>query len=130
MFGMIILTLLFAPLLLIARFKAIYAGQMSIKSFELYDGTGATVFVTKTTRHLANLFEMPILFYVACLTAAHLQINTTILVGLAWCYALFRAVQAFIHLTYNKVLHRLAAFMLSNFALYAMWIIIILHGVN
>ena len=56
--------------------------------------------------------------------------NEALLVDLGWSYVVFRAVQAFIHLTYNKVYHCLIAFMLSNAAVYAMWLIIILRGIR
>jgi len=130
MFGMVVLTLLVAPLTFVARVRAIRSGQIAVDFLRLYDGTGAPEPVTKTTRHMANLFEMPTLFYVACLTGFLLQIHEALLVNLGWSYVVFRAAQAFIHLTYNKVYHRLIALMLSNAALYTMWFIIILRGIE
>jgi len=129
LFGMVILTICIAPLVLYARVKQVNAGNLKIEFFELYSGTGAPPDVTKTTRCLANLFEMPTLFYVACLTALLLELNSPWLIYLAWGFVIVRGIHAFIHLTYNKVFHRLSAFMLSNFLVIAMWVIIIIQSV-
>jgi len=128
LFGMVILTFCIAPLVLYARVKQVSAGNLKIEFFELYNGAGAPPDVTKTTRCLANLFEMPTLFYVACLTTLFLEINSIWLAYLAWGYVIFRAAHALIHLTYNKVFPRLTAFMISNLLLIAMWVIIIIQG--
>ncbi len=129
LFGMVILTICIAPLVLYARVKQVSAGNLKIEFFELYSGTGAPPDVTKTTRCLANLFEIPTLFYVACLTALFLELNSVWLIYLAWGFVTIRGIHAFIHLTYNKVFHRLSAFMLSNVLVIAMWVIIIIQSV-
>ncbi|HVP08657.1 MAG TPA: hypothetical protein VMT02_03970 [Burkholderiales bacterium] len=41
--------------------------------------------------------------------------------GLAWSYVALRLVQSAIHLTYNRVRHRLAAFAASNVVLVMLW---------
>ena len=129
LFGMVILTFCIAPLVLYARVKQVSTGNLKIEFFELYSGTGAPPDVTKTTRCLANLFEIPTLFYVACLTTLFLELNSVWLIYLAWGYVIVRGIHAFIHLTYNKVFHRLSAFMLSNVLVITMWGIIIIQSV-
>jgi hypothetical protein len=42
--------------------------------------------------------------------------------ALAWAYVALRIVHSAIHLTYNKVLHRLGVFALSNVVLVALWV--------
>jgi len=128
LFGMVVLTICIVPLVFFARVKQVRAGNLKIEFFELYDGTGAPPDVTKTTRHLSNLFEMPILFYVACLTAFVLGLDSALLIYLGWGYVIVRAIHAFIHLTYNKVVHRITAFMLSNVMVITMWGIIIIQS--
>lgn len=128
LFGMVILTLCIVPLVLYTRVKQVSTGNLKVAFFELYDGTGAPPDVTKTTRCLANLFEMPTLFYVACLTALILKLDGLWLVYLAWGYVIFRTAHALIHLTYNKVFPRLTAFTLSNLLLITMWVIIFIQG--
>ena len=128
LFGMVVLTICIVPLVFFARVKQIRTGNLKIEFFELYDGTGAPPDVTKTTRHLSNLFEMPILFYVACLNAFVLGLDSALLIYLGWGYVIVRAIHAFIHLTYNKVVHRITAFMLSNVMVITMWGIIIIQS--
>lgn len=68
-----------------------------------------------------NLFEMPVLFYLALVVAALTgQVTTPVLV-LAWAYAAARALHSAIHCTYNKVMHRFRAYALSVFVLLALW---------
>jgi len=129
LYGMVILTICLWTLVVFVRFREVSTGNLKIEFFELYDGTGAPPDVTKTTRHLSNLFEMPILFYVACLTAFLLELDSVLLIYLGWGYVVLRCIHAFIHLTYNKVFHRLSAFMLSNFLVIAMWVIIMFQSV-
>jgi len=70
----------------------------------------------------SNQFETPVLFYTAILTALTLMIQDSILVTLAWAYVASRYVHSFIHVTYNRVMHRFAAFIFSSFALFAFWV--------
>jgi len=107
---------------LVARVGAVRSRQMRVRDFELLDLSKATPFVAKNTRHLANLFEMPVLFYVVCLVALTLRIEDSAAIGLAWAYVALRCVHTGIHLTYNKVMHRMPVFMLSSIAMAALWI--------
>jgi hypothetical protein len=85
------------------------------------------VYVLKTTRHWANLFEAPVLFYVACLAALVLNLDQVLFVQLAWAYVVVRMAHSLIHLTYNRVSHRLTMFLLSQGVLIVMWVILLLH---
>ena len=71
-----------------------------------------------------NLFEMPVLFYMALVTAALTVQVTPLVLGLAWTYVAARAVHSAIHCTYNKVMHRFRAFVLSVFVLLALWAVL------
>jgi hypothetical protein len=70
----------------------------------------------------ANLFESPVLFYVAILLALNLMLQDSILVVLAWSYVASRYLHSFIHITYNQVMHRFTVFIFSCFVLLAIWI--------
>lgn len=69
-----------------------------------------------------NLFEVPVLFYTLC--AVSLATNQTPgwLVAGAWVFVVLRAVHSGIHCTYNKVMHRLAAFLAGFGLLVALWV--------
>jgi hypothetical protein len=69
-----------------------------------------------------NLLELPMLFYVLCLSLYVTERADSTACTLAWCYVGLRIVHSIIHNTYNKVVHRLIAFALSNFVLAASWI--------
>jgi len=70
----------------------------------------------------ANLFESPVLFYTAILLTLILMVQDTILVALAWTYVSSRYLHSFIHITYNRVMHRFSVFIFSSFVLLAMWV--------
>jgi hypothetical protein len=69
-----------------------------------------------------NLFEMPILFYVAVLITLVLLIQDAWLIALSWAYVLLRTAHSFIHCTYNNVLHRFTAYVASCVVLFLMWV--------
>jgi len=79
-----------------------------------------------TVRHYGNLFELPVVFYAACLTAYVLDAVSAWTLGLAWAFVAARLVQSAIHLTYNNPMHRGGAFILSIFIALALWVLLAL----
>ena len=78
--------------------------------------------VSLPNRNLMNLLEMPVLFYVLCVAVYVAHHVTPVVVILAWSYVVLRLAHSAIHLTTNRVIHRLVAFALSNFVLLFLWI--------
>jgi hypothetical protein len=74
--------------------------------------------------NLRNLFEMPVLFYLALVVAAMTAQVTTPVLVLAWAFVAARMLHSFIHCTYNKVMHRFRAYALSVFLLLALWYVL------
>jgi hypothetical protein len=70
----------------------------------------------------SNLFEAPVLFYIAILLTLTLMVQDSILVILAWAFVSARYVHSFIHITYNRVMHRFSVFIFSSFVLLAYWV--------
>jgi hypothetical protein len=70
----------------------------------------------------ANLFESPVLFYTAILLTLSLMVQDNILVILSWLYVTSRYIHSFIHITYNKVMHRFSVFVFSSLVLLAIWV--------
>lgn len=69
---------------------------------------------------LKNLFELPVIFYALCL---YLYVTSTVdgvFLVAAWLFVTGRAIHAAIYCTYNKVLHRFAAYFVSALVLWAM----------
>ena len=73
------------------------------------------------TDNFSNLFETPVLFYTAIILTLILMVQDSILVILAWAYVTSRYIHSFIHITYNRVMHRFMVFIVSCFFLLAMW---------
>ncbi|MGD2128688.1 MAG: MAPEG family protein [Lysobacterales bacterium] len=73
------------------------------------------------SNNLKNLFEVPILFYVAVLLALILMFQDRLLVLLAWGFVAFRAIHSVVHCTYNNVSHRFMAYAVSTLFLALMW---------
>lgn len=72
--------------------------------------------------NFTNLFEMPVLFYVAVLTAFATGLRDTPLVILFWVFVGFRCLHSLIHLTSNKVMQRFQVYAVSSLALWGAWI--------
>ena len=70
----------------------------------------------------SNMFELPVLFYTAILLTLILMVQDSILVILAWAFVISRYLHSFIHMTYNKVMHRFSVFLFSSFLLLAFWV--------
>jgi hypothetical protein len=68
-----------------------------------------------------NLFEAPVLFYALCLALFATNLASDNMVIAAWVYVALRAVHTAIHLTYNKVMHRFAAYAISSLLLFGLW---------
>lgn len=76
---------------------------------------------TRAADNFRNLFELPVLFYMA-LSIALLsgQVNALTL-ALAWAFVGLRILHSGIHCSYNKVMHRFTVYMLGGGVLWALW---------
>lgn len=68
-----------------------------------------------------NLFEAPVLFFAVCLALAITDTVTLPQLVLAWSYVGLRAIHSYIHITYNRVIHRFTAYLASLVCLFLMW---------
>ncbi len=71
-----------------------------------------------------NLFEVPVLFYVAVITLYVTQMVDVLFLTLAGVFVLFRYIHSFVHITYNNVMHRFKVYVVSTLTLWVMWIMI------
>lgn len=77
--------------------------------------------------NLTNQFELPVLFYVLCLTL-HLTNGVNYLtLSLMWVFVASRYFHAWIHLTSNNLLLRSRSFFVSAVILLLGWIWFALH---
>jgi hypothetical protein len=116
-------TLTFAVLLLIPlrRFRAGMAGQVVFDDFRYGESARVPPEVAIPNRNMMNLLELPVLFYVACLACFVTERVDDAALVLAWAYVGLRLAHSAIHLTYNRVRHRLIAFAASNAVLIMLW---------
>jgi hypothetical protein len=115
------LTFLMALRLLSVRAATVKQGHVRMSYFRAMQGEGLPEATAVAGRALGNLFEVPPLFYVACVAVLALNKVDTGFVLLAWAFVLCRAVQALIHLSYNNVIHRLTAYFAGWMVLLLFW---------
>ncbi|SPE24052.1 conserved membrane hypothetical protein [Burkholderiales bacterium] len=70
-----------------------------------------------------NLFEVPVLFFAICPALYVTRSVTPLQLVLAWTFVALRLAHSFIHVTYNRVMHRFAVFVLATTCVFAMWAI-------
>jgi len=121
MFMMVLLTFVVGLVAARARFVGVRSGEVKYKYFKLMQGQEVPERVTVTTRCFNNMFEVPVLFYVAC--ALYISLGVEGLPGLvfAWLFVALRYAQAFVHLTSNHFLHRMLAFWTSFICAMLLW---------
>ncbi len=110
-----------------SRVRAVRRREISVGYFELFQGSEEPEELRALSRHLVNLFELPILFYVACIVAyVSVQVDLW-LVLLAWFFVVSRYVHSYIHLTSNIVIQRFRVYGIGLAALVLMWLTLTIH---
>jgi hypothetical protein len=104
------------------RLRSVSRGELPNEYFELFQGGDPSDIVVKTGNNLRNLFEFPVLFYVALVVAAIVQRTEILFLILAWLYVGLRIGHSIVHLTFNKVPVRFVFFFASNLVLLALWV--------
>jgi hypothetical protein len=75
----------------------------------------------------SNQFELPVLFYVLTILAYVTHLAGVIFVVLAWIFVIFRILQAYVHVTSNRIRVRGAFFGIAAIALAINWLIYIVE---
>ena len=68
-----------------------------------------------------NLFELPVLFYLAIVVAAQAGLASMTVLVLAWSFVALRVAHSWIQCTYNKVMHRFKVYFAGGMVLWALW---------
>lgn len=117
--------LFFIPL---RRFQATFAGETTENDYKFGESAAVPGRVAIPNRNYMSLLEGPVLFYVASLMYFVAgRVDRTVLI-VAWTYVAFRVVHSAIHMTYNRVRHRLVPFALSSATLLAYWVLFLVKG--
>ncbi len=125
--AMVALTVAVTVRMFLERVRQIRAERIPFR--EIPSGSQmATRFAdTRAADNYRNLFEAPVLFYLALVVAALTWQWSPLVIGLAWAYVVFRVLHSWIHCTYNRVKHRFYAFAASPSALCALSIPLAAH---
>ncbi len=122
MIGLALVTLVVTLWLVVVRIKVTRSGDVNIDYYTTYQKGTEPDYIIQATRNLTNLFDFPLLFYVACTLSYLTAIVDDTQLYLAWGYVALRAIHSLIHLTYNVVPHRLGVFLISVAVLVALWV--------
>lgn len=76
---------------------------------------------SRAADNFRNLFELPVLFYLALVVAALVGAVDATVLALAWLFVVLRVVHSVIHCSYNKVMHRFYAYLASGAVLWVLW---------
>ena len=126
---MVLLTLIVGLVSARARFSSLRSGDVEVKYFKLMQGQDIPERVTVTTRSFNNMFEVPVLFYVVCTLYISLGVEGFPGLVLAWLFVSLRYLHAYIHLTYNNLLHRMLCFWASFICVLLLWVNLILQEI-
>lgn len=104
-----------------ARGAAVKAGH-DPNYYKAHIGTPEPEGTVAAVRHYGNLFELPTIFYAACLTGFVLSAVGQWTLIFAWAYVAARLLQSLVHLTSNNTSHRGGTFVIGVLAMLALWI--------
>ena len=122
-FAMVLLTFAVWFTLFVQRFTHMKRNPPTAADFADGDAAGRYFRpVEMPANNLANLFEMPVLFFALVPLLVFAGQASVAQVVLAWLYVLLRAVHSFIHIGPNKVPARFMVYLASCAVLLAMWI--------
>ena len=109
-------------LVLVVRVRAAHQGRIRIRDLSLGESPDVPADVARFNRNFMNLLELPVLFYVGCLTLYVTKTADGTAVALAWLYVVLRVCHSLVHVTYNNVIHRAVAYAASTVVLLVIWV--------
>jgi hypothetical protein len=121
MLALVLLTFGVSVMLFRARIRSVREGHTPVSYFRVFHGSLEPEYLAQVTRHYANLFETPMLFYAGCLVAMVAGVTGPVVVALAWGFVAARLAHAWVHLGGNRVRHRLRVFALGWLCLLGLW---------
>ena len=117
MFALEAWTLLVLMLIPIARVRSARRREIDVDDFKYGESPAVPAAVSIPNCNDMNLLELPMLFYVVCLVLYVSAGASSTTIALAWAFVCLRIVLSVIPLTYNRVVHWLAAFGAANVVL-------------
>jgi hypothetical protein len=124
MLAMVLLTVIVLIVMFRRRVRMVREGHAPVSYFRTFQGSQEPDYAIQASRHFANLFEAPVLFYAGCLAAMVAGVTNLAVVALAWGYVACRVIHAWVHLGGNRVRHRMRVYFVGWLMLLAIWILV------
>lgn len=121
----VLLTFVIYVLVSYRRIGAVKAGTAKPADFRvpsIEPEASATV-----ARNLSNQFELPVLFYVACLSLYVTDGAGMAAIVVSWAFFVSRLVHAYVHVTSNRIWHRRRLFILGLLINLLQWLLLAVH---
>ncbi len=122
--AMVALTIVVTFRMFFERMRQMRSERIAFRDIPSSSQMAARFADTRAADNYRNLFEAPVLFYLALVVAFAIGHATTLVLALAWAYVAARCVHSYVHCTYNRVRHRFYAFLASNLVLWALWAVL------
>src|SRR5262245_47706600 len=119
--ALVLLTAIVWVRLYVERIRELRQRRIDPQSLATSALTAQTMQRVQASDNFKNLFEVPVLFYALCAVLASAEYVSPFFVIGAWLYVALRYVHSFIHLTYTRVIHRFAVYVLSTAILFLLW---------
>ena len=120
-FAMVALTFVVFVRMYWLRFAQMLRDRIGVQDVAMSAEAARLLTDTRASDNFRNLFELPVLFYAAVLTAVTANLATPTAVALAWTFVALRVLHSLVHCTYNKVMHRFLLYVAGAFVLFALW---------
>jgi len=79
---------------------------------------------TRASDNFRNLFELPVLFYLALCVAVQTAQVGALTLALAWAFVVLRIAHSAIQCSYNKVFHRFYVYFCGGVVLWVLWAVL------
>jgi len=110
-----------AALMFWVRLKAIKSGEVAIRYFKAYSGEPPKERTQLIGRHYDNQFQVPNLFFAACILHTVIGQFDTATVILAWLFVVSRLFHSWIHLGSNRIQYRASFFATGWIIILILW---------
>ena len=120
--SMMLLTLVVWIVMFAKRLGYMQAHNVDVEQMKTPAETQALVpgDASAPANNLRNMTELPVVFYVVALYLTVFGQVDSLHVTCAWVFVGFRVLHSLIHCSYNRVMHRFLAYLVSSLALWVM----------
>ena len=122
--AMVALTLVVWLRLYLVRIPEMRRLRIHPQSVATSAGKAARLVDTRAADNFSNLFEVPVLFYLALVVACMSGQATPLVLGLAWTFVAGRVLHSAIQCSYNKVMHRFGVYVVSTCVVWVLWAVL------